>query len=132
LPRAATHTHSHPLVITPHFGALQVIQLAFLVACMYTGVGVLRLGFMVRFLSHSVITGFTSGAQAGGGVGRRGGGEAWGGEGRHQCCWVTTCKNLQRVSVDSDLLHGALPQPLCHYWLHIRWAGGGGGEEGLG
>jgi MFS superfamily sulfate permease-like transporter len=32
------------------------------VACMYTGVGVLRLGFMVRFLSHSVITGFTSGA----------------------------------------------------------------------
>jgi hypothetical protein len=38
-----------------------VIQLAFLVACMYTGVGVLRLGFMVRFLSHSVITGFTSG-----------------------------------------------------------------------
>jgi sulfate transporter 4 len=39
----------------------QVIQLAFLVACMYTGVGLLRLGFMVRFLSHSVITGFTSG-----------------------------------------------------------------------
>jgi hypothetical protein len=29
---------------------------------MYTGVGVLRLGFIVRFLSHSVITGFTSGA----------------------------------------------------------------------
>jgi MFS superfamily sulfate permease-like transporter len=41
---------------------LQVIQVAFLVACMYTGVGVLRLGFIVRFLSHSVITGFTSGA----------------------------------------------------------------------
>lgn len=41
--------------------AAQVIQLAFLVACMYTGVGLLRLGFMVRFLSHSVITGFTSG-----------------------------------------------------------------------
>jgi MFS superfamily sulfate permease-like transporter len=40
----------------------QVIQVAFLVACMYTGVGLLRLGFMVRFLSHSVITGFTSGA----------------------------------------------------------------------
>jgi sulfate transporter 4 len=39
-----------------------VIQVAFLVACMYTGVGVLRLGFIVRFLSHSVITGFTSGA----------------------------------------------------------------------
>lgn len=29
---------------------------------MYTGIGVLRLGFIVRFLSHSVITGFTSGA----------------------------------------------------------------------
>jgi sulfate transporter 4 len=39
-----------------------VVQLAFLVACMYTAIGVLRLGFIVRFLSHSVITGFTSGA----------------------------------------------------------------------
>lgn len=41
---------------------LQVIQLAFLVACLYTGVGVLRMGFLIHFLSHSVITGFTSGA----------------------------------------------------------------------
>ncbi|WIA41485.1 hypothetical protein OEZ86_008861 [Tetradesmus obliquus] len=40
----------------------KVIQVAFLVACMYTGVGALRLGFIVRFLSHSVITGFTRGA----------------------------------------------------------------------
>ena len=40
----------------------KVIQLAFLVACLYTGVGLLRLGFLVRFLSHSVVTGFTSGA----------------------------------------------------------------------
>lgn len=49
----------------PHvlFWQHQVIQLAFLVACLYTGVGVLRLGFMVRFLSHSVITGFTSGVR---------------------------------------------------------------------
>jgi hypothetical protein len=46
----------------PPLPAPQVIQLAFLVACLYTGVGVLRLGFLVRFLSHSVITGFTSGA----------------------------------------------------------------------
>lgn len=38
------------------------IQLAFLVACLYTGVGVLRLGFVTNFLSHSVISGFTSGA----------------------------------------------------------------------
>jgi sulfate transporter 4 len=41
---------------------LKVIQLAFLVACLYTGVGVLRLGWLINFLSHSVITGFTSGA----------------------------------------------------------------------
>ncbi|KAI8466625.1 MAG: proton/sulfate transporter [Monoraphidium minutum] len=40
----------------------KVIQLAFLVACLYTGVGVLRMGFLIHFLSHSVITGFTSGA----------------------------------------------------------------------
>ena len=40
----------------------KVIQLAFIVACLYTGVGLLRLGFLVRFLSHSVVTGFTSGA----------------------------------------------------------------------
>jgi MFS superfamily sulfate permease-like transporter len=39
-----------------------VIQLAFLVACFYTAVGVLRLGFIIRFLGHPVITGFTSGA----------------------------------------------------------------------
>jgi MFS superfamily sulfate permease-like transporter len=49
-------------VLTPAPLAPQVIELAFIVACMYTGVGVLRLGFLVRFLSHSVITGFTSGA----------------------------------------------------------------------
>ncbi|WIA23008.1 hypothetical protein OEZ85_001360 [Tetradesmus obliquus] len=39
-----------------------VIQLAFLVACIYTAVGMLRLGFIIRFLGHPVITGFTSGA----------------------------------------------------------------------
>jgi MFS superfamily sulfate permease-like transporter len=39
----------------------KVIQLAFLVACMYTGVGLLRFGWLIHFLSHSVITGFTSG-----------------------------------------------------------------------
>lgn len=39
-----------------------VIQLAFVVACMYTAVGVLRLGFLIRFMSHPVLTGFTSGA----------------------------------------------------------------------
>lgn len=38
----------------------RVIQLAFIVGCMYTGIGFLRLGFLVRFLSHSVIVGFTS------------------------------------------------------------------------
>jgi MFS superfamily sulfate permease-like transporter len=39
----------------------RVIQLAFIVGCLYTGIGLLRLGFLVRFLSHSVLTGFTSG-----------------------------------------------------------------------
>jgi len=38
------------------------IQLAFIVACLYTGVGVLRLGWITKFLSHAVIGGFTSGA----------------------------------------------------------------------
>lgn len=40
----------------------KVIQLAFLVSMLYTGVGLLRMGWLVRFLSHAVITGFTSGA----------------------------------------------------------------------
>jgi hypothetical protein len=50
---------------TWHFQAeynKNVIQLAFLVACLYTAIGVFRLGFLIRFLSHPVITGFTSGA----------------------------------------------------------------------
>ncbi|GIL90343.1 hypothetical protein Vretimale_18206 [Volvox reticuliferus] len=38
------------------------IQLALLVAILYTSVGVFRLGFVTNFLSHSVIGGFTSGA----------------------------------------------------------------------
>ncbi|EFJ51511.1 hypothetical protein VOLCADRAFT_79619 [Volvox carteri f. nagariensis] len=38
------------------------IQLALLVATLYTAVGVFRLGFVTNFLSHSVIGGFTSGA----------------------------------------------------------------------
>eukprot|EP00195_Chlamydomonas_chlamydogama_P003258 CAMPEP_0202921966 /NCGR_PEP_ID=MMETSP1392-20130828/77673_1 /ASSEMBLY_ACC=CAM_ASM_000868 /TAXON_ID=225041 /ORGANISM="Chlamydomonas chlamydogama, Strain SAG 11-48b" /LENGTH=735 /DNA_ID=CAMNT_0049615567 /DNA_START=253 /DNA_END=2460 /DNA_ORIENTATION=- len=38
------------------------IQLAFIVACLYTGVGVLRLGWVTKFLSHAVIGGFTTGA----------------------------------------------------------------------
>jgi sulfate transporter 4 len=38
------------------------IQLAFLVACLYTGVGVLRMGWITKFLSHAVIGGFTTGA----------------------------------------------------------------------
>ncbi|MEW5297662.1 MAG: hypothetical protein WDW36_000857 [Sanguina aurantia] len=40
----------------------KAIQLAFLVSVMYTIIGVLRLGFLTNFLSHSVIGGFTSGA----------------------------------------------------------------------
>eukprot|EP00798_Chlamydomonas_sp_ICE-L_P025822 gene25822-11497_t len=38
------------------------IQLAFIVAMLYTGVGILRLGWVTKFLSHAVISGFTTGA----------------------------------------------------------------------
>jgi hypothetical protein len=41
---------------------VRAIQLSLLVACMYTAVGLLNLGFLTNFLSHSVINGFTSGA----------------------------------------------------------------------
>lgn len=39
-----------------------VLQISFLAGLMYIGLGVLRLGFLTNFLSHSVISGFTSGA----------------------------------------------------------------------
>lgn len=38
------------------------IQLSLVVACLYTGVGMLRLGFITSILPLSVISGFTSGA----------------------------------------------------------------------
>ena len=38
------------------------IQVAFLAGVFYTLVGVLRLGFFINFLSHSVISGFMTGA----------------------------------------------------------------------
>ena len=38
------------------------VQLAFIVACLYTGVGVLRLGWITKLLSHAIIAGFTTGA----------------------------------------------------------------------
>lgn len=38
------------------------ITLAFLVALIQTGMGLLRVGFLVNFLSHPVLAGFTSGA----------------------------------------------------------------------
>lgn len=38
------------------------IQVAFLAGVFYTAVGLLRLGWLTNFLSHSVITGFTTGA----------------------------------------------------------------------
>ncbi|CAB9501297.1 Sulfate transporter 4.1, chloroplastic [Seminavis robusta] len=38
------------------------IQVAFLVGCFYIILGVLRLGFITIFLSHAVISGFTTGA----------------------------------------------------------------------
>ena len=39
-------------------------QVTLLVAAMYTAVGALRLGFLTNFLSHSVLSGFTTGAAA--------------------------------------------------------------------
>ena len=38
------------------------IQLTFIVACIYTSLGVLRMGWITKFLSHAVIGGFTTGA----------------------------------------------------------------------
>ena len=39
-----------------------VLQVAFLAGCLYTMVGILRLGWVTNFLSHSVIAGFMTGA----------------------------------------------------------------------
>lgn len=39
-----------------------VVQIAFLAGCFYTGIGLLRLGWITNFLSHSVISGFMTGA----------------------------------------------------------------------
>ena len=36
--------------------------MAFLAGCLYTLVGIFRLGWLTNFLSHSVIAGFMSGA----------------------------------------------------------------------
>jgi sulfate transporter 4 len=38
------------------------VQVAFLAGCLYTLVGFLQLGWIINFLSHSVIAGFTTGA----------------------------------------------------------------------
>ncbi len=39
-----------------------VVQVAFIAGLMYTGVGLLRLGWITNFLSHTTISGFMSGA----------------------------------------------------------------------
>jgi sulfate transporter 4 len=68
-PRAAAANITNPNRLLPEQVALQdeyntkVIQLAFIVACLYTASGLLGLGFIItRFLSHPTIAGFTSGA----------------------------------------------------------------------
>ena len=38
------------------------VQVALIAGCIYTGVGILNLGWVTQFLSHSVIGGFMSGA----------------------------------------------------------------------
>ena len=42
--------------------AMALMQVAFLAGCLYTIVGILKLGWLTNFLSHSVISGFMSGA----------------------------------------------------------------------
>ncbi|GAX72884.1 hypothetical protein CEUSTIGMA_g339.t1 [Chlamydomonas eustigma] len=46
------------------------IQLAFIVACIYTGIGLLQLGWLMKFLSHPVVGGFMSGAAITNGLGQ--------------------------------------------------------------
>ena len=41
---------------------VQSPQVAFIAGCMYTGVGLFRLGWVTNFLSHAVISGFMTGA----------------------------------------------------------------------
>lgn len=38
------------------------VQVAFVAGCIYTGIGFLRLGWITNFLSHSVVSGFMTGA----------------------------------------------------------------------
>ncbi|GLC36560.1 Proton/sulfate cotransporter 2 [Pleodorina starrii] len=65
---AGSESITNPNVLTPAQEPIQerfnhlAIQLAVIVATLYTAVGVFRLGFITNFLSHSVIGGFTSGA----------------------------------------------------------------------
>lgn len=50
---------------TPNYQAMynqMAIQVSLLVGCMYIALGLLRLGFVTIFLSHAVISGFTTGA----------------------------------------------------------------------
>ena len=68
-PPAAAANITNPNKLLPEQVDLQneyntkVIQLAFIVACLYTASGLLGLGFIItRFLSHPTIAGFTSGA----------------------------------------------------------------------
>ncbi len=46
----------------PRFRGLCPLQVAFIAGLMYTTVGLLRLGWLTNFLSHTTISGFMSGA----------------------------------------------------------------------
>lgn len=48
--------------IYDHSDCLIHSQVAFIAGCLYTAVGILKLGWLTNFLSHSVISGFMSGA----------------------------------------------------------------------
>ena len=55
-PNGSETTVYNPLYI------MLAMQVSFIVGIMYLGLGILRLGFVTNFLSHPVISGFTSGA----------------------------------------------------------------------
>jgi hypothetical protein len=80
-----------------------VTQLAFLVSILYTGVGILRLGFLIRLLSHPVTTGFTSGAAVIIGMSQV--------SAAASCCFSTLCTEEHRLKQATALL---LMRRTCH------------------
>ena len=62
VPHTACYSKSKRLQSQSSCLAMALMQVAFLAGCLYTIVGILKLGWLTNFLSHSVISGFMSGA----------------------------------------------------------------------